>query len=128
MNPKGISLTDVWNDIPPVRHSKYKNREANALSLKLLDRILDISTDDNYIILDPFGGSGTSYIAAELKNRRWIGIEKYTCQSIIDRFTKIDDDKKYLNEFRENLNTLFTKEAIKIRTKNKISNDKYNLK
>jgi site-specific DNA-methyltransferase (adenine-specific) len=28
LNLKGINLTDVWYDIPPVRHSKYKNRNS----------------------------------------------------------------------------------------------------
>ena len=34
MNPDGVNLTDVWNDIPPVRHWKFKTkkRRANALS------------------------------------------------------------------------------------------------
>ncbi|MDD2599127.1 MAG: DNA methyltransferase [Kiritimatiellae bacterium] len=41
MNPKGINLTDVWLDIPPVRHAKYKKRVgANELSVKLLDRVI----------------------------------------------------------------------------------------
>ncbi|HEX8674188.1 MAG TPA: site-specific DNA-methyltransferase, partial [Longimicrobium sp.] len=26
MNPDGVNLTDVWYDVPPVRHSKYKKR------------------------------------------------------------------------------------------------------
>ena len=66
MNPKGVSLTDVWTDIPPVRHSKYKRRDANALSLKLMDRIVSISSDPGSLVLDPFGGSGTTFAAAEL--------------------------------------------------------------
>ncbi len=38
MNPKGVTLKDVWTDIPPVRHWKFKsrNRRANALSTKIL--------------------------------------------------------------------------------------------
>jgi site-specific DNA-methyltransferase (adenine-specific) len=36
MNPKGVTLKDVWTDIPPVRHWKFKpkSRQANALSTK----------------------------------------------------------------------------------------------
>src|SRR5262249_5238194 len=39
MNDKGVNLLDVWTDIPPVRHWKFKSkkRKANALSTKLLD-------------------------------------------------------------------------------------------
>lgn len=34
MNPNGVTLKDVWTDIPPVRHWKFKSkgRRANALS------------------------------------------------------------------------------------------------
>ena len=36
MNPNGVNLKDVWTDIPPVRHRKFKpdGRGANALSTK----------------------------------------------------------------------------------------------
>src|SRR5437867_3567362 len=36
MNPRGVNLGDVWDDIPQVRNSKYKRRKSNELSLKLL--------------------------------------------------------------------------------------------
>jgi site-specific DNA-methyltransferase (adenine-specific) len=47
LNPKGLNLTDVWGDIPPVRHWKFKSkkRRANALSTKLLERVVEMSTD-----------------------------------------------------------------------------------
>jgi site-specific DNA-methyltransferase (adenine-specific) len=32
MNPAGLNLSDVWSDIAPMRHSRFKNREANELS------------------------------------------------------------------------------------------------
>ncbi|MFZ1155270.1 MAG: site-specific DNA-methyltransferase, partial [Solirubrobacteraceae bacterium] len=47
MNPNGVSLTDVWSDIPPVRHKKFKSnkRGANQLSTKLLARVVGLSTN-----------------------------------------------------------------------------------
>ena len=108
MNPKGVSLTDVWTDIPPVRHTKYKRRDANALSLKLMDRILSISSDPGSLVLDPFGGSGTTFAAAELLGRKWIGSE-LDCSSIVDRLNDLDGDLEYLKEIHKNKNTLFTK-------------------
>jgi site-specific DNA-methyltransferase (adenine-specific) len=125
MNPKGISLSDVWTDIPPVRHKKYKNRVANALSLKLLDRILDIASQENDIVLDPFGGSGTTYIAAELKKRKWIGIEFSTTDDIKKRFNNLDIDKEYLKQLQENTNVLFTKKDLGLRKKHGHHNGKY---
>ncbi len=77
MNPLGVNLKDVWTDIPPVRHWKFKSkdRRANALSTKLLDRVVEVSTRPGDIILDPFGGSGTTFDVCEKKHRRWLGIE-----------------------------------------------------
>lgn len=114
MNPKGVNLSDVWTDIPPVRHKRHKRREANALSLKLMDRILTISSDPGSLIIDPFGGSGTTYAAAELLNRRWIGME-LECSDIVARFERLEDDREYLNELHANKNVLFTQTDLKRR-------------
>lgn len=116
MNPKGVSLSDVWTDIPPVRHAKYKKRDANALSLKLMDRIVSMASDPGSLVLDPFGGSGTTYIAAELTGRRWIGSE-LECSSIMERFSTLDADKEHLAEIHANKNTLFTHADIERRRK-----------
>lgn len=87
MNPNGVNLTDVWNDITPVRHRKFKSskRSANQLSTKLLERVVQISTNECDIVLDPFGGSGTTYDVCERLNRHWIGIEIENCDVIIER-------------------------------------------
>lgn len=92
MNPLGVNLRDVWTDIPPVRHWKFKskNRQANALSTKLLDRVIEISTKEGDLVLDPFGGSGTTFTVCEKKNRNWLGIELDFAQQIADRLTDED--------------------------------------
>lgn len=118
MNPLGISLTDVWIDIPPVRHAKYKKRNgANELPIKLLDRIIEMSTSEGDLVLDPFGGSGTTYVASELKNRRWLGCEIGPCDDIIKRFDNISADKDHLDSIRAGLNHLYTPDVKKEREK-----------
>jgi site-specific DNA-methyltransferase (adenine-specific) len=89
MNPNGVTLKDVWTDIPPVRHRKFKSdkRPANALSTKILERVVEISTLPGDLVLDPFGGSGTTFSVCEVKKRRWIGIEIENTNAIIDRLT-----------------------------------------
>lgn len=116
MNPKGVSLSDVWTDIPPVRHAKYKKREANALALKLMDRIVAMSSDPGSLVLDPFGGSGTTFVAAELTGRRWVGTE-LECSTILERFAAIDGDREHLGKIHANKNRLFTAEDISRRKK-----------
>jgi site-specific DNA-methyltransferase (adenine-specific) len=87
MNPKGVNLKDVWTDIPPVRHWKFKSkdRRANALSTKLVGRVIELSTIPGDTVLDPFGGSGTTYVVCEERDRRWLGIELDFCPQIIER-------------------------------------------
>jgi len=87
MNPLGVNLKDVWTDIPPVRHWKFKSRKrrANALSTKVLDRVVELTTHPGDLVLDPFGGSGTTYAVCERRNRRWIGIELDHCDEIVER-------------------------------------------
>ena len=87
MNPKGVTLKDVWTDIPPVRHWKFKSKErrANALSTKILDRVIEMSTLPGNLVLDPFGGSGTTFAVCEKKGRQWIGAEIDFAQEIVDR-------------------------------------------
>lgn len=85
LNPDGLNLTDVWTDIPPVRHRSTKRRGANELSPKLLERVLSISSKEGDVVLDPFGGSGTTYAVADQMHRRWIGIELGDCEPIVRR-------------------------------------------
>lgn len=99
MHPNGVNLKDVWTDIPPVRHDKFKvkGRSANALSTKLLDRVVEISTCEGDVVLDPFGGSGTTYAVCEKKGRRWIGVELDFAPQIIERLSS-DDTAHHRND------------------------------
>lgn len=116
MNPSGVNLSDVWSDIPPVRHAKYKRRRANALALKLMDRVVTMATDPGSLVLDPFGGSGTTYAAAELTGRRWVGSE-LDCSAILERFERLEDDRSHLHEIHRDKNVLFTESDLARRRK-----------
>lgn len=126
MNPRGVNLMDVWDDIPPVRHSKYKRRKANELSLKLLDRVVAMSSDPGSVVFDPFGGSGTTFVAAELLGRRWMGIELH-CEDIVARMKSLDEDQAYLDKLARDKNILFKPDALRLRTRNGHRTEKYRL-
>ena len=83
----GMNLKDVWTDIPPVRHRKFKSieRKSNSLSTKILERVIELSTRPGDVVLDPFGGSGTTFAVCEHRKRRWIGIELHSADVIADR-------------------------------------------
>jgi site-specific DNA-methyltransferase (adenine-specific) len=92
MNPKGVTLTDVWNDITPVRHWKFKSRKRtlNQLSTKILERVVQMSTRECDVVLDPFGGSGTTYDVCERLGRHWVGMDLESCDVIIERLQTED--------------------------------------
>lgn len=118
MNPKGVNVSDVWTDIYPVRHTSQKNREFNELSVKMLDRIISMTTNPGDAVFDPFGGSGTTYIVAEMLDRRWAGSELGNCQIIKDRFATIERDKGLLKKVYLEKDTLFPDGVRKLRKEN----------
>ena len=69
-------MLDTWTDIPSLNNMAkerlgYPTQKPNAL----LERIIKSSSNEGDIVLDPFCGCGTTVHAAELINRKWIGID-----------------------------------------------------
>lgn len=118
LNENGLNLTDVWYDIAPVRHSKYKTRESNELPIKLLERIISMASNEGDVVFDPFGGSGTTFIVSEILKRKWIGCEIGPLDSIIKRFEDIEFHSQQIKDIQNKKNVLFTDEMKKIRIKN----------
>jgi len=89
LNPLGLNLTDIWEDTAPARHQKFKARwHINELKPMIPSRCFEISTNVDDVVLDPFGGGGSSYHAAERLDRSWLGSEVTDCSHIPDRFAK----------------------------------------
>ena len=118
MNPHGVNVSDIWSDIYPVRHKNTKNRSYNELSIKMLDRIITMCTEPGDVVFDPFGGSGTTYIVAEMLERKWIGSELGNCDIIKDRFLGIDKDRQILKQVYEEKDVIFPEKVRKLRIKN----------
>lgn len=86
INPNGINLMDIWTDTSPNRHKKYKVRDGvNELKAIIPRRAILISTNEDDIVFDPFGGGGSTYQAAQKLNRNWIGVELFDCHHIKKR-------------------------------------------
>lgn len=71
-------MTDVWRLPAIAPWEKSCGKHPTQKPLALLVRIILASTDKNGWILDPFSGSSTTGIAANLVGRRFLGIEKET--------------------------------------------------
>lgn len=118
MNPLGINVSDVWSDIYPVRHKNNKNRKYNELSIKLLDRIISMGTNEGDLVFDPFGGSGTTYAVAQMLKRKWIGTELGDCDIIKNRLLHAEKDIEQLAKIREECEGLFPPKIAELRKKN----------
>jgi adenine-specific DNA-methyltransferase len=75
---KGVPLQDIWDDIAMIRGIHlaceavgYKTQKPEAL----LERILELSSNEGDLVLDCFVGSGTTAAVAEKLNRRWIACD-----------------------------------------------------
>ena len=75
-NPKGKHPEDWWL-IQPIMPSDKRERLGYPTQkpLKLLERIISSGTRPGDLVLDAFCGCGTTLEAAQLLDRRWIGID-----------------------------------------------------
>jgi site-specific DNA-methyltransferase (adenine-specific) len=87
LNPLGLNLTDFWDDTAPARHHRFKARwHINELKPMIPSRCIEIATNPGDVILDPFGGGGSSYEAAQRLGRYWLGTEIVSAAPIRERF------------------------------------------
>ncbi|MBI3871519.1 MAG: site-specific DNA-methyltransferase [candidate division Zixibacteria bacterium] len=73
---EGTPVGDVWIDIPPIGAQSHERMGyPTQKPLALLERIINASSNEGDLVLDPFCGCGTAVVAAEKLGRRWIGID-----------------------------------------------------
>jgi len=86
-NPLGAKPKDVI-EIPTISNGSWeKTVHPTQKPIELLRKIILSSSNADSIILDPFGGSGTTFAVAEAYNRKWLGteLEEEYCEVIKSR-------------------------------------------
>jgi DNA modification methylase len=77
-----VQLSDIWSDIHRIKHKRDRDAHPCQLPDSLMERIIKLTTDSGDFVFDPFGGAGTTAIAAYKLHRR---------------FAVVDIDKKYVD-------------------------------
>lgn len=90
-------MTDVWRLPAIARWEKSYGKHPTQKPLALLSRIILASTDKGDWVLDPFAGSSTTGIAANLLGRRYLGVEREEEFAAISkaRREEIEDGKTF---------------------------------
>lgn len=111
-NPLGAKPKDVL-EIPTISNGAWeKTIHTTQKPIELLRKIILSSSNADSTILDPFGGSGTTFAVAEAYKRSWIGTEldlSY-CKVIKDRLDDLEHIQRIISLKDE-------KESVKRRSK-----------
>lgn len=84
----GTQMRDVWNLPTIAKWEKSCGKHPTQKPLCVLSRIIQASTKDGAWVLDPFTGSSTTGVAANLLGRRFLGID------ICEDFLQISRNRK----------------------------------
>ena len=92
---KGTPITDFWSDVNRISPTSserldYPTQKPEAL----MERVIRSSTEPNGLVMDFFGGSGTTAAVAEKLSRRWITTDLGKPACMIMRKRLIDQEAK----------------------------------
>ena len=90
----GSPVQDIVLDIRPLsKLAKEKVGYPTQKPLALLERIINASSNEGDMVLDPFCGCATTLVSAELLQRRWCGIDlsPKAAELVVQRISEKED-------------------------------------
>lgn len=85
----GISMQDIWLDYLDVNNQNTQTTGyPTEKNIEMLKRIVLASSNKGDLVFDCFAGSGTTLVAADELNRKWIGVDigSESIKVILNRF------------------------------------------
>ena len=94
----GRPLQTIWTDIPMSKSGHERTGYATQKPEALLDRIVSTSSDEGDLVLDCFGGSGTTAVVAEKLGRRWIAADlgRFAIHTTRKRLLSVPDVRPFV--------------------------------
>lgn len=93
LNPEGVRSRDVWSDVQTLQKGETTGYGTQKPG-RLLERIIQASSDEGDLVADFFVGSGTTAAVAERLGRRWVVTDLGKPSTMIVRKRLIDQDAK----------------------------------
>ena len=70
-----IQISDFWDDTRPARQDKSRKLQINELPVHIPERVILMASNPGDVVLDIFGGGGSTYHGAQMHERFWIGCD-----------------------------------------------------
>jgi len=93
LNPEGVRSRDVWTDVQTLQKGETTGYGTQKPG-RLLERIIQASSDEGDLVADFFVGSGTTAAAAERLGRRWVVTDLGKPAAMVTRKRLINQDAK----------------------------------
>ncbi len=111
----GTQMKDVWHLPAIAPWEKSCGKHPTQKPLALLTRIILASTQKSDWVLDPFAGSSTTGIAANLAERKFLGIDRMTEFLEISKNRKLEiENPQVFGTYRKKLGGFTDKEQLEL--------------
>lgn len=110
-------LSNVWWDVPRIKHKKFRDLHPCQLPDKLMERLINIYSRPGNLVFDAFCGAGTTAIAAKKLGRDYltIDIDRLYVELTKDKLRMIDDFGSIKREVKNNKKQQsFTKKELQL--------------
>lgn len=108
-------MKDVWKLPAIAPWEKSCGKHPTQKPLSVLTRLILASTKQNAWIIDPFTGSSTTGIAANLANRRFLGIDKEEEFLVISKNRKLEiENARKAESYRQKLSGFNNKKELNL--------------
>jgi len=108
-------MKDVWKLPAIARWEKSCGKHPTQKPLAILTRLILASTKPGAWILDPFAGSSTTGIAANLANRRYLGIDMEAEFLEISKNRKLEiENPKIAETYKQKINGFENKKQLEL--------------
>lgn len=84
-----IQISDFWEDTRPARQDKSRGLQIAELPLHIPERAVLMASNPGDVVVDVFGGGGSTYHAAQLHGRHWIGCDIGEVTPILQRLSTV---------------------------------------